>query len=341
MVASGDCRMYEQQYPDVDDVVMVQVKSIAEMGAYVSLLEYNGIEGMILLSELSRRRIRSISKLIKVGRQEPVMVLRVDKEKGYIDLSKRRVSPEDISKCEDKYNKSKMVHSIMRHVAETTPAMLEDLYQQFGWPLYKKFGHAFEAFKNLVHDPEEIFKQFKVVQAAEGTPSEGDEGELPPVLQNVDVREALLKNIQRRMTPQPLKIRADIELTCFHYDGVLHIKQAMREGQKGSVEECPVKVKLVAPPLYVLTTQTLEKDLGIATLTKSIEMMKASIEAQKGKLVVKEAARAVSERDDRLLAEKLDQLAKAQQEVDGDDSDGEQDETMGDIDVEAMPALSM
>ena len=47
--------------------VMVQVKSIAEMGAYVSLLEYNGIEGMILLSELSRRRIRSITKLIKVS----------------------------------------------------------------------------------------------------------------------------------------------------------------------------------------------------------------------------------------------------------------------------------
>lgn len=59
--------MYEAKYPEVDDVVMVQVKSIAEMGAYVSLLEYNGIEGMILLSELSRRRIRSITKLIKVS----------------------------------------------------------------------------------------------------------------------------------------------------------------------------------------------------------------------------------------------------------------------------------
>uniref|UniRef100_A0A7S3U8W5 S1 motif domain-containing protein n=1 Tax=Picocystis salinarum TaxID=88271 RepID=A0A7S3U8W5_9CHLO len=63
---STPCRMYANRFPEVDDVVMVQVKSIAEMGAYVSLLEYNNIEGMILLSELSRRRIRSINKLIKV-----------------------------------------------------------------------------------------------------------------------------------------------------------------------------------------------------------------------------------------------------------------------------------
>lgn len=37
------------------------------MGAYVQLLEYDNIEGMILLSELTRRRIRSVSKLIKVS----------------------------------------------------------------------------------------------------------------------------------------------------------------------------------------------------------------------------------------------------------------------------------
>ena len=52
------------------------------MGAYVKLLEYDNAEGMILLSELSRRRIRSIQKLIRVGRNEVVVVLRVDKEKG-------------------------------------------------------------------------------------------------------------------------------------------------------------------------------------------------------------------------------------------------------------------
>ena len=77
------------------------------------------------------------------------MVLRVDKEKGYIDLSKRRVAAEDIQACEDRWNKSKMVHSIMRHLAESTGRELEDLYKIVGWPLYRAYGHAFEAFKVL------------------------------------------------------------------------------------------------------------------------------------------------------------------------------------------------
>merc|ERR1712058_63506 len=100
---------------------------IAEMGAYVKLLEYDNIDGMILLSELSRRRIRSIQKLIRVGRNEVVVVLRVDKEKGYIDLSKRRVSPEDIIKCEERFNKAKAVHRILRQVAQQQELVLKTL----------------------------------------------------------------------------------------------------------------------------------------------------------------------------------------------------------------------
>ena len=66
---------------------------------------------------------------------------------GYIDLSKRRVSPEDIIKCEEKFNKGKMVASIMRHVAEKTRTPMEQLYHDIGWPLNKKYGHAVDAFK--------------------------------------------------------------------------------------------------------------------------------------------------------------------------------------------------
>jgi translation initiation factor 2 subunit 1 len=40
-----------------------------------------------------------------------------------------------------------MVHSILRHVAEKTTTPIETLYENIGWPLNKKYGHAVDAFK--------------------------------------------------------------------------------------------------------------------------------------------------------------------------------------------------
>lgn len=328
-----DCRFYEQRFPEVDDVVMVQVRSIAEMGAYVSLLEYGGIEGMILLSELSRRRIRSVQKLIKVGRQEPVMVLRVDKEKGYIDLSKRRVGQEDLAKCEERFAKSKLVHSIMRHVSETSGVQLEALYEQIGWPLYKLYGHAHDAFRQMITEAEAetVFQRLK---------DEAHEGKDIPVLTPA-VKDGLLRNVRRRLTPQPIKIRADVEMTCFNYDGVEHIKTAMRAALGCSTEANSVMIKLVAPPLYVLTTQTLDKQVGIDVLTQAVEACKASIESNKGNMRVKEAPRAVSEREERALQEELEAAEQANREVAGDSGSDEDFEEGMTMDVDAAPALSM
>ena len=74
---------------------------------------------------------------------------------GYIDLSKRRVSPEDIQRCEEKYNKAKTVNSILRRVAENleyTNEQLEDLYERTAWKLEegKPPGSAYEVFKKAV-----------------------------------------------------------------------------------------------------------------------------------------------------------------------------------------------
>ncbi|KAF9595095.1 hypothetical protein IFM89_036984 [Coptis chinensis] len=37
------------------------------------------------------------------------------------------------------------------------------------------------------------------------------------------------------------------------------LQAAMRKAEAAGNEDCPVKMKLVAPPLYALTTQTLDK----------------------------------------------------------------------------------
>lgn len=47
------CRFFKNRFPQVEDVVMVNVRSIAEMGAYVDLSEYNNIEGALSAARAS------------------------------------------------------------------------------------------------------------------------------------------------------------------------------------------------------------------------------------------------------------------------------------------------
>ncbi|KAG6879426.1 hypothetical protein C0992_002692 [Termitomyces sp. T32_za158] len=332
-------RYYEHKYPEVDELVMVQVRQIAEMGAYVKLLEYDNTEGMILLSELSRRRIRSVQKLIRVGRNEVVVVLRVDKEKGmrvicvaracsrlpgYIDLSKRRVSPEDIVKCEERYMKSKTVASILRHVASKLPDSptarrpadadtepgpneedrLEQLYDAVAWPLAKKYGHPYDAFKLALTEPDTVFASLPAP--------------VPAATQSL-----LMATIARRLTPQPIKLRADIELTCYTPAGIDAIKKALRAGENASTEAVPIKAKLVAPPLYVLSTNATDKYAAVERLERAIESIQSTIEDQGGSLLVKMKPKAVSETEEQDLAQLMAKAGQENAEVSGDEDDEE------------------
>merc|ERR1719476_1170814 len=74
---------------------------------------------MINLGEISKRRIRSMAKLLRVGSHEVCMVVSVDEEKGYINLSKKRVAAEDCEPKKESFAKAKAIHGIMQHVAQS------------------------------------------------------------------------------------------------------------------------------------------------------------------------------------------------------------------------------
>ena len=118
------------------------------------------------------------------------------------------------------------------------------------------------------------------------------------------VRSSLLTTIGRRLTPQPIKLRADIELTCYKPAGIDAIKAALKAGESVSSETVPIKAKLVAPPFYVLGTNATDrvcsdvlgvhglflKDLqvaGVEKLEEAIKIIQETIEGLGGQLNVK------------------------------------------------------
>jgi|EP01046_Picozoa_sp_COSAG06_P058889 translation initiation factor 2 subunit 1 len=289
--------MYEKEYPDVDELVVVMVKSIDEMGAYVKLLEYNNVEGMILMTELSRRRIRSINKLLRVGKQEVVSVLRVDTDRGYIDLSKKAVAEDDVPRTEERYNKAKEVHSIVRNTSDKCGKPMKELYEQVAWPLYAEYGHAYDGFQMAVANPK-MLDVFGLDDSAKST---------------------LQDQVRRRLAPKALKFRADVEVFCFGVDGVEAVKAALRAGKAVPEADGEVKIELLASPIYVLRTSSLDKAAGVKILNQSIKLIQEEIaKYDRGEAKVKDGGepRCVTNYDD------VESMVAA---AENDDSDEDED----------------
>lgn len=226
-----------------------------------------------------------------------------DKEKGYIDLSRRRVTPEDVVKCDERYSKGKAVYSIMRHLAETTGQKLLTLNQKIAWPLGKKpFNTTHEAFRMAIAEPDKIFENIEI---------------------DPSTKQALMTVIKRKLTPQPIRIRADIEVTCFSEEGIDAIRDALLAGEASSTEEVPVKIKLIAPPLYVMLTTALDKKEGIETVNVAIETVRKVITEKNGKLAVKVEPRATSQQEENALKSLMEQMELNNRDVAGDDEDDE------------------
>lgn len=115
---------------------------------------------------------------MRVGKQEVLQVLRVDEEKGYVDLSKKLLTPKDIENCSERYEKGKVcvcvcvaaprcfcramftlrafqiVNGILRRLAETTNVSLPALYDQFGFALYEgEDGHPYDMLQASLLNP--------------------------------------------------------------------------------------------------------------------------------------------------------------------------------------------
>ncbi|KAK2960469.1 putative Eukaryotic translation initiation factor 2 subunit alpha [Blattamonas nauphoetae] len=282
-----DHRFYEKELPDEKDLVVVEITSIEEMGVYCSLVEYNRLNGFIPNAELSVMRIKSVAQVTRVKKIEVVQVIRVDKEKRYVDLSKRAVDQHVISRILDRLNKSKTVHSIINSIHQSTNADVDKLYTSIAYPLARKFGHALDGFRKALLNEADIIE---------------------PLGLDANIQEALMKNIHLRLKPQPVKVSCQVAVTCYAPAGVNAIKEALKAGEKAADEYLrtpqvdgksspapsteiqtiePVEVKVSATPLYTIEVTLIDREKGKNALKTAILAIQDSITKNGGEFDIR------------------------------------------------------
>ena len=116
----------KQGFPEENELVMCTVTKVQYHSVFVNLDEYEK-GGMIHISEVSPGRIRNIRDFVKESKKVVCLVLRINKEKGHIDLSLRRVNEGQKRAKVDEIKKEQMAEKILEFVAKKLNKDIKDL----------------------------------------------------------------------------------------------------------------------------------------------------------------------------------------------------------------------
>ena len=285
---------------------------IVEIGAYVSLLEYDNIRGMLFSGEITLKRVNFLNRLLSVGKEEVLRVLRVDTQKGFIDLSKKQVKPNEIEECKHKFGKSKAVEGIVKKLSVNTKKSMEYLYKNIIWPLYKTHQHAYDALKALLNGDEHILEGLKITD---------------------EIKEELMKILKEKLVAQPVKIKSDFKLTCYSFEGVEAIKVSLLKGEKKGTESIPIKFRIIGSPLYECSVTTINKREGIEVMKTALEEVKKNIEEKGGKFLLETNPTVLGE-NEKSIAEQMKDAANKEEEQSEEEEEEQEEEGIRQVNLE-------
>ena len=219
---------WKPEWPEVGDLVIATIETVTDYGAYAKLDEYTK-KGLLHVSEISSSWIRNIHDFVREGQKVVLKVLRVDLEKGHIDLSLRRVTKREKIEKIKSWKKERKADALLRGVAEKVGLSVEELYEKAGAAIDDKYG-LYEGFeKTVVEGPEALTKI--------GIPEE---------LANVFTEVA-----KERIHVKMVTVKGILEIRCTKPNGVKIIQEAFLSAKKGEkAKDSAVRFYVVAAPKY-------------------------------------------------------------------------------------------
>ena len=249
-----ECRFYENALPEINDLVVIQIQDVSDNALIVELLEYNRQEGMILLSDYTRNARRSYGslKLNKHKQKSVCQVIRIDKHGKFIDLTKKNIDNARKIIAEQRYEKGKKLQTFLYPLCDLFQMNMEDIYKLIVWPLQRKYEEEepYDLFHKAVFDFQDVFKNTDIPE---------------------DILNKLENEIKKRLTPQIVKIRAVLEITCLNKEALTDIKEALLLCKAESSAELPVSINLLSPPSYILEVSTMNKEKGTQVVMRCLK----------------------------------------------------------------------
>ena len=243
-----------QEMPEQGEIILATVTKVMDHGAYVTLDEYDDIQGFLHISEIAPGWIRSVSRFVKDGEKKVLLVKKV--KSNDIDLSLKQVSKDQKKqklKEVKKYEKGKTLLENLQEKVNLTDEEVEKLEDKF----YTKFDSVYDGFMEIARNGISIIADLKLTKKITTS----------------------IEEICSKIKLPSVEIRGIMEITSDKSNGVEIIKKTLLDVIK---KDSTMDITYLGAPKYRISITSEDFKSAEKSLKPIIEEIQTNIEKKKG-----------------------------------------------------------
>jgi len=245
-----------QEMPEQGEIVLATVTKVMDHGAYVTLDEYDDVQGFLHISEIAPGWIRSINRFVRDGEKKVLLVKKINLKRGDIDLSLKQISKDQKKqklKEVKKYEKGKTLLQNVQEKAKLSDEEIEKLEDS----IYSKFDSVYDAFIEIGRNGIESVNELKLAKKTA----------------------TVIAEICSKIKLPSVEIRGIIEITNDKSDGVEIIKKILIDVLK---KNSTIDITYLGAPKYRLSLISDNFKSAEKLLKPIITEIQTNVEKKKG-----------------------------------------------------------
>ena len=240
--------------PEQGEIILATVTKVMDHGAYVTLDEYDDVQGFLHISEIAPGWIRSVNRFVKDGEKKVLLVKKV--KAGDIDLSLKQVSKDQKKQKLKEVKKYEKGKTLLQNVQDKTKLTDEEI-EKIEDKIYTKFDSVYDAFMEIARNGIDVIKELKLAKKTT----------------------SVIEEICSKIKLPSVEIRGIMEITNTKSDGVEIIKKTLLDVIK---KDSTMDITYLGAPKYRISITSEDFKLAEKSLKPIIEEIQKNIEKKKG-----------------------------------------------------------
>ncbi len=241
-------------FPKEGDVILCKVVKILPHSVFAELVNYEGKEGMIHISEISNRWTKNIHDIVSVGKLIVCRVERINSEKGYIDLSKKRVTSGQEKTKKNEVKNENRIEKLVEYACRKNKLTLKEFYEKTGYSIIEDYDGLYNFYEEFKEDASVI-----------------DELKLP-----IQVKNDIMKAFESLVQKSRVTVKKSVKFYAEGEDGLKDLKDYVKEVSKSMKDEDnTLSISYINSPEYLVSINSKTYKDANNYLEKLLNLMKS------------------------------------------------------------------